>query len=265
MKQQQNMNRQNRTGTNTLRSFLLGYSCLMLAVFVSAQSPSDLYKTGAQQYKSNQFEQASVTYEKILAEGYKTAEVYYNLGNCYYKMNQTAKAVLNFERAAKLAPEDEDIQHNLKLAGLKTTDKIQPVPQLSVITWWQNFIASHSSGGWAVYAVISIWISLLAFAVFFFIGWKRVMLSSGILFLVLSLCLVSLAWQQKGKEEQAAEAVLMISNVFVKSAPDANGNDLFMIHEGVKFRILDQVSTWYKIRLADGKVGWLEKGSFERI
>lgn len=243
--------------------FLL--SLWLMPTSLQAAKPEETYQAAARLYKANQFEQAAQGYEKLLQDGYKTPEVYFNLGNCYYKLNQTAKSILFFERAAKLAPEDEDIQHNLKLAGLRATDKIQAVPQLSIITWWQGFRQSYSSGGWALMAVIFVWAALLSFAVFFFIGWKKITVTAGLLLGLLSFASLSLAFDQKNREQNASEAILMIANVFVKSAPDANGNDLFMIHEGVKFRIMDQVGTWYKIRLADGKVGWLEKGSFERI
>ncbi|MBL0308914.1 MAG: tetratricopeptide repeat protein [Bacteroidetes bacterium] len=250
---------------NYFRAPLLACACLLLSAFTFAQAPRDLYKTASDQYKSSQFEQAATSYEKILAQGYPSPEVYFNLGNCYYKLNQIAKATLNFERAAKLSPEDEDIRHNLKLSELKTIDKIQPVPQLAVITWWKEFTASYSSGGWAIYAVIFVWLALLAVAFSLFIGMKKITATVGVLFFILSVSFLMLSFQQKTREQNASAAILMVSNSFIKSAPDFNGSNLFMIHEGVKFNILDQVGTWYKIRLADGKVGWLEKGSFERI
>ena len=245
---------------------------MVISIFLLAKVPSfgqsvpaALYKKAAEHYKVAQYDQAAEQYEQLLAQGHKEAAVYYNLGNCYYKLNQNAKAILNLERAAKLEPEDEDIQHNLKLANLKTIDKLQPVPQLPVIIWWKQFISSHSSGGWATIALVLVWISLISFAVFFFIGMKKITSAIGLLCMIFSIFFLALAFRQNHKEHNPGEAVLMISNSFVKSAPDENGNNLFMIHEGIKFEILDRVGAWHKIRLADGKVGWLEKGTFERI
>lgn len=242
--------------------------CISLFVGLSAfgqTAPAELYKKAAGHYKAAQYIQAVEHYEQLLEQGYKEAEVYYNLGNCYYKLNQTAKAVLNLERAAKLAPEDEDIQHNLKLANLKTIDKIQPVPQLSVITWWKRFISSHSSGGWATLALVLVWVSLISFAALFFLGMKKITSAIGVLCLIFSIFFLALGFRQNQKEHNPGEAVLMVPNTFVKSAPDENGNNLFMIHEGIKFEILDRVGSWHKIRLADGKVGWLEKETFQTI
>lgn len=234
--------------------------------FSFAESPADLYKSAATYYKANNFENARAAYEKILELNYKpTAEVYYNLGNCYYKLNNTGHAILNYERALKLRPDDEDIQHNLKLAELNTVDKIQAVPQLSLLTWWKSFRCSQSAGGWSIFAAVALWLAFASFAAYLFTGFKKLTAFAGTLMLVLALGLGLLAISKSNHDKQSTEAVLLASSALVKSAPDTNGSDIFMVHEGVKFRILDNVGTWYKIRLADGKTGWLENTSFSRI
>ncbi len=248
-----------------LLAFILGSFLLALGSSANAQSANELYKTASAQYKAGQFELAETSYEKIISKGYRTAEVYYNLGNCFFKLNNTGKAVLNYERAHKLAPEDEDITHNLKIAQLKVVDKLIPVPQMAIVSNWNNFTASQSSKGWGIFALGFVWLALIVFAVYLFIARKGFVLFLGSLLLFLSISSVSLALKQSDAEENSDEAVLTISNVNVKSAPDANGTDLFIIHEGIKFQILDQVGNWNKIRLADGKVGWIEKNLFEKI
>jgi tetratricopeptide (TPR) repeat protein len=237
--------------------------CLSSNVF--AQSPSQLYTTANALYKSNQFEQAAASYEKVLMQGYHTPEVYYNLGNCYFKLKKTGKAVLNFERAHKLAPEDEDIAHNLKLAQLKAVDKLIPVPQLGIVTSWNNFLSSQSSKGWGVFALVFLWASLVVFAIYYFLFKNSLLFALCSLLFIFSVATVSLAFKQSNAEENSCEAILLVENVNVKSAPDANGTDLFAIHEGIKFQLLDHVGSWTKIRLADGKVGWIEKNLFEKI
>jgi len=232
---------------------------------VHGQAPAELYKTANQLYKANLFDSAAAQYERILAQGYKSVEVYYNLGNCYYKLNNLGKGIINYERALQLAPDDEDIQHNLKLANLHTADKIQPVPQMQIVTRWNNFVESNSSRGWGMLAVGLIWISLIVFAIYLFFVFRRVVLNTGVLFLVASLFCMSLAFKQSHSEEDSNAAVLTVTNAFAKSAPDASATDAFMIHEGIKFHLMDQVGDWVKIRLADGKVGWVEKGNYEKI
>ena len=181
------------------------------------------------------------------------------------KLDKLGNAILNYERALKLAPQDEDIQHNLKIADTRVVDKIVPVPQLGIILKWNGFITSNSSRGWAVWAVGLIWIALLFFIIYLFIGLRRISFAAGIVLFALSVVFVGLSSVQNSKEQESDTAILMVSNSFVKSAPDANGNDLFMLHEGVKFHILDRVGEWTKIRLADGKVGWVERNTFEKI
>ena len=114
-------------------------------------------------------------------------------------------------------------------------------------------------------AVGFIWLSLVFFAVYLFVGIRKLSFSLGSFLLIISLVFIGLAVKQSNKEQQTDAAILMVSNSFVKSAPDTNGNDQFMLHEGVKFEILDRVGEWSKIRLADGKVGWIERSAYEKI
>ncbi len=246
-------------------NFILAVVFLCFSSAAFSQQPAELYKTASQLYKAGQFDQAAADYEKIISQGYKTAEVYYNLGNCYYKLNTLNKAIVNYERALKLAPQDEDIQHNLAVANTKVVDKIVPVPTLAILNAWDSFVSFKSSNGWALLAIGFIWLALVFFAVYLFVGIRRVSFALGSVFVVVSLVFIGLAVKQSNKEEQTDAAILMVSNSYVKSAPDANGNDQFMLHEGVKFQILDRVGEWSKIRLADGKVGWIERSSYEKI
>lgn len=250
-------------------SHILTFSYSLILLFLPptayCQQPTELYKTANQLYKANLFDSAATQYEKILVQGYKSAEVYYNLGNCYYKVSNLGKCIVNYERAQQLSPDDEDIQHNLHLANLRTSDKIVPVPQMELVTRWNNFVASNSSRGWGILAVVFVWVTLVFLATYLFFGFRRFFLNIGVIMLIVSLSCMALAFKQSHKEEDSNAAILTVTNAFAKSAPDAGATDAFMIHEGIKFHLLDQVGEWVKIRLADGKVGWMEKGNFEKI
>ncbi|MEO6166912.1 MAG: tetratricopeptide repeat protein [Chitinophagales bacterium] len=237
--------------------------CISFTVF--AQSATELYQQAGESYKSKQFPEAAGKYEQLLSQGYKNAEVYYNLGSCYYKMGNIGKCILNYERALKLSPKDEDIRYNLKLARLKPVDNMRPVPQLGIITWWNDFVSFNSSNGWGIFAIVSVWLCIFVFAASFLYGQRRVFNILVLVFLFLSFSSLALAVHQKKQEGRSAAAVVMVSGAYVKSAPDAGASDLFMIHEGTRLQILDQVGEWNKIRLEDGKVGWMAKESFERI
>ncbi len=244
---------------------IVSFIILFITSVGHAQPTEQLYKSANEFYKSKQFDKALNNYKKIISQGYRNSEVYYNLGNCYYKLNAVGKSVLAFERALKLSPDDEDIQHNLILAQYKCVDKIQPIQQLAIIKLWYNFISFNTSNGWGIYSMIFVWLAILAFIISFFTGRNRLSTILTFLFLVSSFVFLSLAIYQKKTDQDSINAIVMVQSVNVKSAPDSNSNDIFLIHEGSKLYLLDKVSEWNKIRLEDGKVGWIESGNFEKI
>lgn len=241
---------------------LVFYSVISL----HAETAPQLYSIAAEAYKAKNYQQAIDAYQKLLTEGYRNADVYYNLGNAYYKSDQISLSILNYERALRLAPADEDIRFNLKLANLKAVDRITPVPQLFLITQWHRLLAAFSSRSWAIIAVISAWLALAAFALYLFVGSARTQgFYAGITLIFFCFFFVYLSYAQHQAESGAGQAILTATNTYMKSAPDTSGTDLFIIHEGAKLNILDRVGTWSKVRLADGKVGWVEQQTYTVI
>lgn len=252
----------------SLHSFRIALAACFLFVFVAArsQSPAQLFDVANTAYKNKNYDLALEAYQKLIDQGYQNAEIYYNLGNTFYKKDQIGLAVLNYEKAHKLAPSDEDIRYNLKLANLKTVDRINPVPQLSVIENWNHFISSRSSHSWAIISIMFIWLALIGFAVYLFVNsFRRTGFYSGILLLCFAAFFAYLSHTQTRVEYGADQAILTTPNAYIKSAPDASGTDLFMIHEGIKMDILDKVGEWSKVRLADGKVGWIQRTAYSVI
>jgi hypothetical protein len=221
-----------------------------------------------QLYRDAQYEKAAPLYEQVLKNGYESPALYYNLGNCYFKLHNLPAAILSYERAKRLAPRDDDISYNLRLADLRVVDKIEPIPQLFLVEWWNGFIGLFSSDGWAVGVIVCAWCAALSGALFLLF---RASLSQRITFsvAVLSLicCVVSVTGlvQQLKREGSDRAAVVFSPSVPVKSAPDNQSTDLFVLHEGVKVELMDSVGDWRKIRLADGKVGWVAGESIQII
>jgi len=241
---------------------LIFYSVISLR----AETAPQLYSIAAEAYKAKNYQQAIDAYQKLITEGYRNADVYYNLGNAYYKTDQISLSILNYERALRLAPSDEDIRFNLKLANLKAVDRIIPVPQLFLITKWRQLLAAFSSRSWGIIAVICAWLALAAFALYLFVGSIRTQgFYAGITLIFFSLFFVYLSYAQHQAESGAGQAILTATNTYMKSAPDTSGTDLFIIHEGAKLNILDRVGVWSKVRLADGKVGWVEQQTYTVI
>lgn len=254
-----------------LRSSLSRLIVCVLFVFcawltVHAESPVQLFDVANTAYKNKNYDLAIEAYTKLLDQGYKTSEVYYDLGNAYYKKDQIGQSVLNYEKAHKLAPSDEDIRYNLKLANLKTVDRLIPVPRLSVVEKWERFIASRSSHSWAVVSIAFVWLALICFAVYLFVTiFRRTGFYLGLVMLLFAVFFGTLSYTQTQAEYGADQAILMTANAYIKSAPDASGTDLYMVHEGIKMNILDKVGEWSKVRLSDGKVGWIQRTTYAVI
>ncbi len=242
---------------------------LLLSIFFSlsvclALANSAFDKAGAL-YKSGQYKEAAEQYEKMIAQSGADAAVYYNLGNCYFKLSMLGKSILCYERAQRIAPEDEDILHNLKLAQLKTIDRVQSVPQLGLVSAWKKFVTSQSSSGWGIYALAAVWLAILLAGIYLFLMSNKFLKTIAYTLTLASFLLLSLAFIRHNGEENSSEGILLAESLNIKSAPDDNAGNIFILHEGVKFQLLDKVATWHKIRLADGKVGWLQQDTFERI
>ena len=235
---------------------------------LSAQEASLRFEEANALYRSGDFQKAAAAYENILTNGYEHPALYYNLGNAYFKLQMIPASILNYERARRLSPRDEDIIHNLRLVNLRVVDKIEPVPQLFVKEWWNALVSLFSAGSWAFSGLVALWIAAVTGALFLMVRSGLVQrLSLALSFVSVLFCLFSFIGmaQQLHRQQSEREAVVFSQSVPVKSAPDAGSVDLFVLHEGVKVELLDSVGEWRKIRLPDGKTGWLSGENIQII
>ena len=219
-------------------------------------------------YAQEHYQKAAQQYEQLLKKGV-SAELYYNLGNCYYRMDHITLAVLNYERALLLSPGDKDIRFNLQMARSKTIDKIVPESEMFFVTWYRSLVNLMSVDGWARMALISLVAAIfLALAYLFanLVWLRKIGFFGGLFFVMIFLASNLFAWQQKKAFVFRSGAIIMRSAVNVKSTPSKNGTDLFILHEGTKVNITDATMRgWKKIRVADGKEGWIETKEIEII
>ena len=198
-----------------------------------------------------------------------SAELYYNLGNAYYRTENITRAVLNYERALLLSPGDRDIRFNLQLAQSKTIDKIVPESEMFFITWYHSLVNLMSVDGWARMAVFSLALVIVLFLIYLFsepVWLRKVGFFGGMFLLVVFVLSNIFAWQQKQNLLFRKGAIVTSTSVTVKSTPAKNGTDLFILHEGTKVSITDgSMKDWKEIRLADGKEGWIESNKIEMI
>ena len=219
-------------------------------------------------YTQGNYQKAISDYEQLLKEGV-CADLYYNLGNAYYRTDDMTRAVLNYERALLLSPGDRDIRFNLQMARSKTIDKIIPEPELFFVTWYRSLVNLMSVDQWAHMALVSLALAIVLALVYLFserIWLRKVGFFGGIL-LILSFVLGNVfAQYQKSGLTNRRGAIIMGSAVTVKSTPANNGTDLFILHEGTKVTVTDgQMKDWKQVRVADGKEGWVETSQIEVI
>jgi len=223
---------------------------------------------GNKHYMNREYDLAAASYAEVISKGYESGELYYNLGNAYYKQDFMARAILCYERALLLKPGDEDIRQNLALANARIIDKIEPIPEFFLARWVKSVPWLFSPDRWAM---ISLTLFVLALAAFLWFvlshryNMKRVAFAAGILLIILSLTGMLSMLNRAKKLRQSGSAIIMSSSVNAKSSPDEQSTNIFVLHEGTKVVLLDSVQNWKEIRIADGNKGWVLKESLEEI
>lgn len=246
-----------------------GFSFVLMILMLMPLSANAITKQNADdEYAKGNYQQAIKDYQEILKAGV-SSEIYYNLGNAYYRTDNITQALLAYERALQLSPGDNDIRFNLQYARSKTIDKITPETEMFFVTWYNSLVNFTSVDRWANTAIVSIVMALLLILVFLFAPqmWAR---KSGFygsaVFLLLFAFANLFAFQQKHELETKQGAIVIAPTVNVKKTPAASGTDVFVIHEGTRVDITDRgMKQWRGVKLADGREGWLKTSQIEEI
>ena len=220
------------------------------------------------EYSKGNYQQAIKDYEELLKAG-ESAEIYYNLGNAYYRTENITRAVLSYERALLLNPADDDIRFNLQMARSKTIDKITPESEMFFFTWYRSLVNLMTIDGWAHLAIASIILTLILALVYLFAGHltlRKIGFYGGVLFLIIFLLSNLFAFQQKQMLMKRNGAIVTAPSVTIKKTPVANSADQGVIHEGTRVDIIDDtMRDWKEIHLADGREGWIPATQIEKI
>ncbi len=233
-----------------------------------AQPADQLFQQGNIYYQQGNYAAAAERYESILKSGVTSGELHFNLGNAYYKQGDMGKAILHYERALRLMPADEDLMHNLQLANLLIVDKIEVAPRLFIWDAWDAVKAWFSLSGitwtvWVVFLFTAAAVVLVLLARRYVL--RKVGIIAAIAFGVVLLLTVVVLLDKAAEAGRDDEAIVIAQIATVKNSPDARSSDAFVLHAGVKVRVTDSVGDWLNIRLADGKAGWVEGRTVERI
>lgn len=251
---------------NKIISFgLLWVSLLGFSSLTFAQEDLNAYFIQANAlYNEGKYDSALVTYNQILDQEMASAALYYNVGNTYYKLREYPMAILNYEKALQLDPNNEDIRTNLQIANLKVVDKIEPVPTLFFVKWWNNLRMLFSANAWAAVSLGLFALLLLCIFLFFTsrsTGLRKTGFFTGLIVLLLLVVSVLFSVQKYNGLRHQDEAIVMTPTITVKSSPSESSVDLFVLHEGAKVAILDVANDWNKVKIANGSVGWLPSNS----
>ena len=219
-------------------------------------------------YNEGNFEKAAATYEQILAQNLHSAALYYNLANAYFKQGELGKALLNYNRASRIAPGDEDIRHNQEYAEKMTKDSIEKIPEFFLTTWLRSVRGAMSCTAWTVLSIAMLAVALVM-ALLYLLAQRMSLRKVGfytmavalLLFVATSIFAISERNQLVGR----SEAIVMSTAASVKSSPDRSATELFVLHEGTKVSIGATTDGWAEVRIADGRKGWIEDKRIERI
>ncbi len=226
------------------------------------------FQKGNQLYQKGNYEKAIVAYESILKSGQESSDLYYNLGNSYYKLNKAAPAIFNFEKALLLNPNDSKIINNLAFAHKMTVDEVVAIPKVGFSKIVEDFTMLFHYDTWAWLAIIAAFVFLISFLGYYLMDkvlLKRLFFSS-MIFLVLFIIVAFFAgFNQKEKLELERPAIVFDDATTVKSEPKSNAQDAFVLHAGTKVYVLETFEDFKKIQLLDLKQGWIQSKSIKEI
>lgn len=237
-------------------------------IFAQKKDALNLYHLANIAYQKQDYVGAIKLYEQLTNDGNFSPEVYFNLGNSYFKSGNVPRAIINYERGKKLAPEDEDINFNLKIASLKVVDRIDNVPEVFYKRWVRDLASIFPANTWSIAFVIIIWLVFMSSGFYVMSnssGLKKVSFITGIVLSIFAISTYMLSARSYSISHVEEQAIVISSSVYVKSSPDEKGNDLFILHEGTKVEVLEPFEGWKKIRIANGTIGWLKLNEIEKI
>jgi len=219
-------------------------------------------------YNKGEYEEAIKYYEKILDNGKHSAELYFNLANAHYKLNHIAPSIYNYEKALRLAPNDTDIKNNMAFAKNMTIDAIDAIPELGLSRFVKSMTNILSFDGWAYVAVSAIVIFVLLYLLYYFNSStrkKRLAFVSSVLCLMISMLALTLAFHKYNLDQNDKPAIVFAKESQVKNEPNLRSEEIFKLHEGTKVQVLETVNDWKRIRLSDGKTGWILSEAIKEI
>lgn len=244
------------------------FMLIILSQTLYAVDKDSLWIRANDAYSLGEYSAALDIYNQIESEGYVSARLWYNMGNTCYKLQDDGMAILYYERALKLDPSNSDVKHNLEIARLKILDKIEVVPEFILTTWTKELRNTMSVDRWAWTGIVLLVVTALLILSFRFAPkslHRKVSFFSACITILMALASFGFSASLKSSVNNQESAIVLAPVSNVKSAPNSTGGNLFILHEGTKVEILEQVGGWSRIELSDGRQGWMLSKDFEII
>lgn len=241
---------------------------LLFCLSFTVVAQSQVLNQANEMYKAGNYQMAATLYEQVLAKEGIAPEVYYNLGNAYYRTNEVGRSILNYERALRLSPNYDDALFNLQLAEQRVVDNIIQTPTFFLGRWISNLIKLLSSNQWFYVSIAVFFVCLISLFLFIFGNTRGLRKSTFYVAMVLLTVTILTAVFSGVRKEQLLnhhQAIVMAPIVVAKSSPDRSGTDLFQLHEGTKVVIKSTLGSWVEIKIGNGSIGWVELKSIEKI
>jgi tetratricopeptide (TPR) repeat protein len=247
--------------------FLL-FFILVISEAYPQDSASGKFNQGVAYFNAGSYQEALDIWTEIYNTGLRSANLNYNIGNAYFKLNMIPDAILFYERAFLLKPADEDINYNLQIARTLTVDRFQEIPELFFVKWYNFVSLILSTNSWAKISLISFILSLLFLSLYIYSSrYRHKVIGFWLALFLFVVSLSSLAFTIRNRSlvYDSHKAIISVPLVNGKSSPDNSGTDLFVLHEGTKVSVEDEVGEWFEIRLSDGNKGWVPVNSLNII
>jgi tetratricopeptide (TPR) repeat protein len=234
----------------------------------SQDSGTGKFNQGVTYFSAGTYNEALQAWTEVYNTGYRSASLCYNIGNAYFKLNNIPQAILFYERAYLLKPADEDINYNLQIARTLIVDRFQEIPELFFVRWYDFISLFLSSNMWARISIISFVLSLLFLSLYIYSSRYRPKVIGfwfAVSLFVITIGSLVFSARNKYLVYDSHKAIITTPVISGKSSPDNSGTDLFVIHEGTKVTVEDEVGEWLEIRLSDGNKGWIPLNSLSII
>ena len=236
--------------------------------FLMGQTADEWFQKGNTAYTNAAYKQAQEAYLEAIAAGEISSALYYNLGNTYYRLNQVAESIYYFEKGLQLAPDDPDLQNNIRFAQNMTVDAIEQLPLTQITAWQQAWITSLSLAQWSLLSVVFIWLFFLLIMAYMIqktVRAKKRLFVLGVCFAFLSLGAFSTAYVNHYQTTNTVYAIVFSERIDVKTEPNTQSELAFTLHEGTKVEILEIFQDWQRIRIANGAEGWVSNANIRTL